>query len=678
MRLLNPVFLMRLPTRAYGYLRRKTLARVRRYRWSRRHPSDHRAMGDCRVAVANARLLWKGLDEPETWPLARQRWPQLHEATTRCAQNVSDGIFDYLGMGPTRVTDEQGNYRWNIDFRCGAEFPLQSLYLDIGRSLNKPGADIKIPWELSRFQSVFPGYFSGLDGYGEMFFAQWRDWMESNPLGRGLNWSCAMEVALRAMSWSFALAAWGGEWPQDRVDQLSASLLDHGRFIRDNLEWYPAARTNHYYANLVGLAVLGLLFRERPEGRRWANFARKQLQAETLQQFAPDGFNRETSTVYHRFMCELGVVGLLACREAGEEWSPRAQDRLAEAFRALHLLGGKAGVVPIFSDNDSGRVFPIVERRDTDAGQLLRMGSLALPGHGLPQGEPSPEAVLLFGAEGLSEASGGSSSTQAGGSLPDSGLFILGDTEDRMIIRCGPLTYRPVGGHLHLDQLSFCLMVKGKPIIVDPGQFCYTAWPEVSLAYRLSRSHNTMTVNGLEQGKPVLSPQKYAFRRVEGIDVRCVQFEASSEESFLIGEHNGFADGCGPLIHRRTVRHSRSCREWEICDEVVGREDVSQAEWRFHLHPEVSVRQEADSVILESGVVRVCLRFERKDLLLSCEPYDYSPGYGRRTEATVLRFQADSPGRVKKRFTLSTGSDAEVHFHRALRSQVHAPNGADR
>ena len=59
--------------------------------------------------------------------------------------------------------------------------------------------DIKVPWELSRFQHftiLGQAYIlSKEEKYAQEFVNQVTDWIEHNPVGFGVNWACPMDVA---------------------------------------------------------------------------------------------------------------------------------------------------------------------------------------------------------------------------------------------------------------------------------------------------------------------------------------------------------------------------------------------------------------------------------------------------------------------------------------------------
>ena len=55
-------------------------------------------------------------------------------------------------------------------------------------------------------------------------------------------------------------------------------------------------------------------------------------------------------------------------------------------------------------------------------------------------------------------------------------------------------------GHGHADALSIQLITDGRPILIDPGTFCYVC-PERD-RFRGTAAHNTLQVDGRDQAQP--------------------------------------------------------------------------------------------------------------------------------------------------------------------------------
>ena len=66
-------------------------------------------------------------------------------------------------------------------------------------------ADVKVPWELSRFHHLptFGQAYLLTDDlkYALEFKNQIEDWIKKNPIEMSVNWTCTMDVAIRACNW---------------------------------------------------------------------------------------------------------------------------------------------------------------------------------------------------------------------------------------------------------------------------------------------------------------------------------------------------------------------------------------------------------------------------------------------------------------------------------------------
>jgi len=642
-----------LAAKVLGRMRARRERGRRRRLWSAGGPRLDAAEMPVDFSSAAAEQLWPGAADRSWLDQAPARWPQWHAEAVERAALAGEGRFDLLSSGVTDVRNGFGRIRWHRDFKSGAEFPTDCLYLDVPICLEQEGSDIKVPWELSRFQHLFFFLWTDPDLYAAVFLQQWQEWLAVNPVARGVNWACTMDVALRAISWTAALAAWGRQFDESTRRQMWTTLMAHGHFIRTNLEWAPVARTNHYFSDLVGLAVLGTVLQPHPAARTWLDFAARELRREIGQQFGPDGFNRECSTTYHRLMVELALLGYRACAVGGYELGGRVRRRLVAACRALQILSDAAGRIPLIGDNDSSRVFPMAVRDDGDVRHVAALGAGVLDAEELASGDVSPEAVLLCGPAILTRFRGTpvAAPCLAGRALLDAGLFVLGRGPDHLVVRCGPLTYRPVGSHRHLDQLSLTLSVNGRPLLVDPGQYCYTPFPEWRNRFIDSRMHNTVTVDDQPQCR-LFPLSRMSFSLIDEARPRCLAWGADPQHARFVGRHRGYRRLAGGAEHIRAVRYDAAARMWTVTDQLPLR-GTHRITWRFHLHPEVVATRDGAAWRLQNGDARVTLRWVSSPPSAgTLEPGWFAPAYGCRQETRVLRFDCQAEGPLEASFQL--------------------------
>lgn len=209
---------------------------------------------------------------------------------------------------------------WQLDFKSGYRWRECTWHRDIELA-RLPGVDIKVPWELARMQHLptlgLACHFAQLDGrkgfvgreiYVNEFRHQVLDFIATNPPGFGVNWACAMDVAIRAANMVVAhdIVTASGAAPNDVFEAVFiANILAHARHVFTNLEWSPKYRGNHYLANIVGLLFMSAYLPQSKEVDGWLRFSAKELLVEVAYQFHPDGSNFEASVCYHRLSAEM-------------------------------------------------------------------------------------------------------------------------------------------------------------------------------------------------------------------------------------------------------------------------------------------------------------------------------------------------------------------------------------
>jgi hypothetical protein len=209
------------------------------------------------------------------------------------------------------------NYRpidWQLDFRSGFRWSESCWYRDI-RYGEAPGADVKVPWELSRLQhlpELALAFTASRDASLQREFAdQVLDWIAHNPPRRGVNWACTMDVGIRVANLLIAfdlMRAADATFDAGFESIVAASVKAHGEHIVRNLEWTETRRANHYLGNVAGLLVAAAYLPSAPQADAWLLFAIQELETEAGHQFLADGGHFEASTSYHRLCLEMLAV----------------------------------------------------------------------------------------------------------------------------------------------------------------------------------------------------------------------------------------------------------------------------------------------------------------------------------------------------------------------------------
>jgi hypothetical protein len=467
---------------------------------------------------------------------------------------VDDHCWPLLGFGdrcfgnPIEWTrDPLSNYVWPLDY-----------HRDI-KLVRADGSDVRVLWELNRLGHLLElanVYSTTKDErYAAEFWAQVRSWIEQNPYGRGPNWTCAMEVALRAIN---LLAAFDVFRHSPSLDAASLRsflqlLQQHANYIQRNLEFSYIATSNHYLSDVIGLVWLGLLLPELRDAERWVGFGRAEMLREMDNQVLADGADFEASTGYHRFVTELFLYTFWLCRSNGVKIEEKYWTKLKQMLNYVRAYLRPDGFAPLIGDTDSGQVLPFVRRSAGDHAYLLDIGAIVLD-----------DPTLAETQQVTSQA------------FPQAGTYIMRDGDLYLCFNASGAGINGRGSHGHNDALSIEVSAGGRAIIIDPGTYVYSADLAKRHEFRSTAYHSTVQIDGKEQNTiHVDSP----FVIGNEAQPRVLEWKTTGDFDKVVAEHYGY-----PVTHRRTVVFDKRERMWLIDDEFFG-EGEHLYEARFHFAP---------------------------------------------------------------------------------------------
>jgi hypothetical protein len=485
-----------------------------------------------------------------------------------------------------------------------------------------------------------------------------RDFVQSNPVGRGVNWVCTMDVALRAANWSVALL-WLRDWdaPDSTFWPFACErLLEHGHFIRNNLEDKYEVTSNHFLSNVVGLLYVAAVFADRPQGREWLDWCVGMLEREIGVQVLDDGADFESSIPYHRLVTELFLGAYAVCRHLGRPLSSAYEARLSSMVSYLQGVLRPDGLMPQVGDADDGRLhvfsgYGVATPQDPrhlfgPAAALLNRPQWAA-GAG-PWGQCE---AFWWGCdpEGLPWDS--VPPPDGAFSYPDAGHYVSRHGGHYLLVTNARVGTEGFGNHKHNDQLAFEWHVAGRALVVDAGSHVYTGNPASRNQYRGTAQHNTLMVDGTEQNE--INPE-WLFRMFEKAHARTQEFVCENGVARYHGSHGGYERLPSPLVHERRFEHRLSDGALWVTDELVG-DGEHDLHWHFHLAPGVSAY-----VLPDGSTVRLVV--DGREYQLSVTPClsaeigegGYSPAYGVEQPCQVIDFQckAQVVGRAVWRFSM--------------------------
>jgi hypothetical protein len=416
---------------------------------------------------------------------------------------------------------EPAPVRWRRDPQSGVESPLSYFrlipYLDASRA-----GDHKAIWDRNRHQEL---PLLAAQSNHSLVQSLLTDWMTDNPVHRGMNWTSALEVAFRALSWLYLWHTPGFPPPPRFLDFLFA----HGTHLRHNLSVYFSPNT-HLLGEAVALHALGLFFRQED----WRSRGREIVFDCLRDQVFPDGAYFEQSSYYHVYALDFFL--LHHALEALPESVRPAVDKMA---LYLNALMGEARLLPFLGDDDGGRLY-----HPFDEAERFGLHTLAQ----WPAPGPPPDA------------------------FPDAGIYFLSNSETQILFDAGAFA-RGSAGHSHSDTLQVLVRVAGEEVLIDPGTYTYVGDASQRQLFRGAAMHNTIRCDEQDQAIPA-GP----FRWLHTPQVRTLSFrppEAVAEYRTRSG-----------FLHRRLVRWRSTEQLLDIEDSLDGPPGEHRIEQFWHFGSE--------------------------------------------------------------------------------------------
>lgn len=468
-------------------------------------------------------------------------------------EKIYNHIFDVLGSKSIYLGK---SIEWNKDYKTNFIWE-NKFYKNIKIVDLNNNSDVKIPWELSRFQhlpTLALSYLINNDRkYIDEIQNQIEDWIEKNAVEMSVNWTCTMDVSIRACNWilMYYFLSATNELDSQFMTKFNKSLYLHGRYIKSNLENKYGFTTNHYISNIVGLIWIGIYFKNinylnGKEAREWLEYGLSELENEMSIEVNSDGTDYEASTSYHCLVTEMFLYTTLLCKKNNINFSCEYMDKLERMVEFIMNITKPNGNIPLIGDMDSGR-FVIISNYGSNEKRDFRH-LLDIAGHLFNRQDfinysIMNESILLMPGRTKKRTNRINLKSV---SYIDGGYHILRNKDIYCIIRCGQHGTNGIGNHSHNDQLSFELNVNGNDFIIDPGMYIYTGDYKMRNLFRSTQMHNTVYIDNLEQNE-------FDNSNIFLLKDECKAKIISSGESYFEGEHFGYLNKIG-VIHRRSIK----------------------------------------------------------------------------------------------------------------------------
>ncbi len=500
----------------------------------------------------------------------RSRWPDLEGRVLERAERIRLGQFDLLG----RFGLECGvPIDWHRDPVSGMR-PGREHWSRIDFLSPEVAGEYKLIWELNRhqyFATLGKAYwYTGDERYATTFVEHLMAWMDANPPKRGINWSSSLEVAFRAIAWIWGLYFFktSPALTEATFRRTLKFLFLHGRHIETYLSTYYSPNT-HLTGEALGLLYLGTLFPEFRDAARWRRRGWSILVEQLDKHVRPDGSYFEQSTYYHRYTTDFCLHASILGQLNGLPVEAAIHRRLRALLSHLMYVTQPDGGTPLVGDDDGGRLLVLDERPPSDFRAALATGAVLFrrADYHYVAGEAAEETVWLLGCAGLRAFDALEKAPPRSMSLafPDGGYYVMRDGWERnassLLIDGGPHGVLNCG-HAHADALAFTLVVRGTPVLVDPGTYTYTSPAERRDHFRSSTAHNTVTVAGQSSSVP---GGPFDWRHVGRSSVAA--WRSGARGDYFEAAQDGYARLTPPAFHSRAVLFLRG-DYWIVRDRI--------------------------------------------------------------------------------------------------------------
>jgi hypothetical protein len=519
------------------------------------------------------------------------------------------GLFNCLGFGLVKIS---GKDAWHTDCIHHYHWPLH-YFSRIDFIKSTVHCDVKIVWEKSRLQyllslailnSTQPSTTIYLEKLKEIIFS----WIKENPCGFGPNWVSAMEVAIRGVNLLIIYTLVQQDLSIKQKNSMLHALAEHHFFLRHFPEKSDVSG-NHYLATEMGLFILGLFISNTKDE---CDILLNKFLSVSQEQFTTDGLHIEFSPTYHLLCLEMIAIAYSFAQYFKLNNTNKLYSLLCKANHISTMLADSKGRLPLFSDNDSGKIL--------DLGQDSRYINHFSKADGL-------FLKLLNCISPLSFA-GQDSNTTSSQYIKPFGMLISKNA--KLVYRCGEHGLLGRAAHDHDDNLSFWFTAFDHEIIIEAGSAPYTLNAKHREETISSTSHNVITA----KGKVRFIPQSGSiYKTVRGAAIaNLINSDANQAIALLESKNEAAYQGCPTFNSRKFILNDL---DNEIILTIADTFSLKPGEKYFsswlHLSENQSELEQIDtnSFKCETDSLLCQLKINSdQDCEYQLEQYEYMPSYG--------------------------------------------------
>lgn len=537
-------------------------------------------------------FLWQQVPTDEFHSRLKENFPAECEAILSHADELLEHRFHIFG----REFKFGDKIDWHRDLLSGKQIPI-NFWSDVNFWDKKTVTEVKYIWELNRHQhfvTFAQAYFISDDKkYADELFKQWCDWVEANPPKFGVNWTSSLEMALRLVSWIWALHIVKNNpaLDEDIYIRILNSVDAHARFIEKHLSRFSSAN-NHLIGEGLGLIYAGTYFPELKHSKRWQKLGFDIVFREIPKQVYKDGVSKEQAIHYQRYIFDFGLLAIQAAQHANITMPEDFRNRLEKMAEFILYLMDSEGNVPSIGDEDGGQVLYLsVGSRESCAlnspyRSLLCSAAILFNRGDFKQaaGMFDHQSLWLFGIDGARRFDELEAVDTPLGSktFPQGGYHVVRSMDENgervMTFDTGQLGYGSLAAHGHADALSITLSCYGEAVLIDSGTYLYLGAGDWRDYFRSTVAHNTVTIEGKSQSE-MLGP----FQWGKKAKAKLIDYREDRNFAYLEGAIRGFFRGKLSVVHNRRIGFLKP-NVWIIRDVLQGK-GQHQVALHFHLGP---------------------------------------------------------------------------------------------
>ncbi len=514
-------------------------------------------------------------------------------------------------------------------------------------------------WEAGRFhQAIWLGkayWISRSEAHADKFKTIVDRWITGNPARSDINRTSPEESSIRAMNLIVGLLYFSGS---ARIDEgfllrLLSLLYEHGVFIRSTIgrRSDPGRMT---ILCLTGLLYLGILFYDTRDGKRWADFARRELDFEIRDKVSKDGSLSDNWISRHCLATESLTCAYVLHKLNGFPVSDSFSNRLERMFHFLSSATMRDGTLPQIGEATDERIFRMSSKiLPKDHRDLLAAGA-AIFGSAEARaaaGDFSELALLFLGGEGFEKYSAIAEGTAIPSAIyPKSGYAFMRSEKDFASFNFGQIrSFKDETSHNHL--LSFTIAGKN-PFVVDRW-YCSSPGSTIPARPYSTIAHNTLLIDGIEQGD-LTGPDGRSSVRPE-----LLGWLTSEEQDSIEAQYHLRARNAGILTHKRNITFNKHQRTFRVEDDILG-EGEHVIDMAFHFASGLQVLDLGRNFLAIEGEEFALMKFQHPFTLEEWEVSNGSDGRHPAKSARVV-LEIRLPVRIET-FIFITSNEDDMNY----------------